>query len=107
MNSSCRAFVESFYVAVHLRSLGVGVVMSQMKLFQFFSKVFLEFGTIVGQHIKKVERIRKHFKAQFKEFLSGFGDVGLSCPGKAKASVYVLKSNHIPTAAVNYFFYCV
>ena len=40
--------VKSFNVSIHLGALGIGMVMNQMKLFQPFGKVFLEFGAIVS-----------------------------------------------------------
>jgi len=97
LNSS----VESLAVRIHLRGLGIGMVMGEMKLAKRLGKMFLEFRTIIGKHVHKAKGMREYHLAIVKEFSGGKGGVTLSRPGKAKAGVNVFKGDDVSPAAID------
>src|SRR3989344_5982076 len=42
--------VESFHVSIHFWSLGVGVIVDDLKLQKLLGKVFFELAAVVGEH---------------------------------------------------------
>lgn len=97
--------IEAFEVSVHLRSLGIGVVVNQVKTSQFFGKVFLELTPIIREHVEEVEGVWKRLKAQLKELLGSERRMGGRCPGKAKSRIDIFKGDHVSSAAVHKAFH--
>lgn len=81
--------VEPLTMGIQLGRFWIGMIVDQMKLFEFFRTMFLEFGAVVCQHIGK--GIRENHAAIIKEFLVGQGDMGGGAPGKGKAGIQILK----------------
>ena len=74
--------VESFHVSVHLRGLGVGVIMSEMEPLQFCGKMLLELRAVIGKHKKEVIGMRECLLAQSKELGGSQGCMTFRAPGK-------------------------
>ena len=56
---------------VHLRGLGVGMIMGEMEPLQFLGKMFLELRAVVGKHKKEIIGMRECLLAEGKELGGG------------------------------------
>lgn len=90
--------IESLAVSVHLGSLGIGMEMNHMQLFQFLGKVFGEFRSVVSED--EFDGEWKYLEAHFKEFSGSQRGVGFGAPGKAESGVDVLEGNYVSPIAV-------
>ena len=67
-------FVESLNMSIHLGGLGISVIVNEVQSLQFFSKILLEFGTVVGQD--EGDRIWEDLDAELEKLRRSLGSVG-------------------------------
>lgn len=99
--------VEPFHVSVHLRCLGVSVIMRQVKPLQFLGKMFLKLGTVVRKNKKEIIGMRKCLLTQREELGSSQGGVTFGSPCKGESCIDILKGNYISPAAIYEPFHCI
>ena len=85
--------VEAFDVGVHLRGLGVGVVVDDLQFKEPLSKVFLELGAVVREY--ECHRIWKHLTPLLKEVFRGLGSVRSGAPGKGESGMDVFAGDDV------------
>ena len=91
--------VEALAVGVHLRGLGVGMIVDQMKPFEFCLEVFHKLTAVVGQD--KRDGKRKDDEAHIKELFRGQRGMRGSTPRKTKPREDILERDDITSLALN------
>ena len=94
--------IEPLHMSIHLRCLGIGVVVGEMKPAHFLVKMFLEFGTIVGQD--ELKREREYLKTHLKELFGGKRGVRSGRPCERESSEDVFKGDDVSPASIYVFF---
>ena len=61
--------IESLHVGIHLRCLGVGVIVDEVEPSEFLREVLLELTPVVRKH--KGDGVREHLPAEVEELLGG------------------------------------
>ena len=86
--------IESFHVGVHLRGLGVGMVVDEMEPSQFFREMFFELRAVVGEN--KGHGMREYFLTEAEELRGCQRGVRGGRPCKGEAGMDVLKGDDVP-----------
>jgi len=93
--------IESLNMGVHLRGLGIGVVVDEMEATQFCIKVFHKLAPIVGEH--KGNGKWKDREAQIEKVLGGTGRMRGGFPCEAEAREDVLERDDVISPAPDVF----
>ncbi|MEK7218606.1 MAG: hypothetical protein AAB728_04040 [Patescibacteria group bacterium] len=91
--------VEPLAMGIHLRGLGVGVVMGEMEFRELLCEVLLELGAIVREDV--LEGHREDHAAEREELLGGLRGMGGRGPREPEPAVDILEGDDVPAAAVD------
>ena len=91
--------VEAFTVGIHLRRLGVRVVVGEVELCELLREVLLELRAVVGEHV--FERHREHHPTELEELLGSLRGMGSGAPCEAKPAVEVFKRHDVSPTPVD------
>jgi len=91
--------VEALDVSIHLRRLGVGVVVGDLELQQSLGEEFLELAPIVGEN--EGGRIWEHLLPHTKKLFRRLGGVRDRAPGETETRVDVFACDDVPAEAMH------